>query len=166
MITEEGKNQANPEENADAAQVIGTVEGIAGQAQSGVSSATNEGGPENSVADIFRSLPMRELIGGPLFPVAEAQEELAGIEKIAFSNEDDSNSTDTTDVPTSASAEYFSVQASNSDEDSSSCENISTTDQTTKYQVHVTACQNPQSEGLSKLLDIMASILDSENFGK
>lgn len=43
---------------------------------------------------------------------------------------------------------------------SSSRENTRTTNQTAKYQVHVTASQQPQTEGLSKLMDIMASCIE------
>lgn len=39
-------------------------------------------------------------------------------------------------------------------------ENTRTTNQTAKYQVHVTASQQPQTEGLSKLMDIMASCIE------
>ena len=39
-------------------------------------------------------------------------------------------------------------------------ENTRMTNQTAKYQIHVTASQQPQTEGLSKLMDIMASCIE------
>lgn len=43
---------------------------------------------------------------------------------------------------------------------SSSRENTRSTNQTAKYQVHVSARQQPPTEGLSKLMDIMASCVE------
>lgn len=43
---------------------------------------------------------------------------------------------------------------------SSSRENTRSTNQTAKYQVHVSARQQPQTEGLSKLMDILASCVE------
>lgn len=43
---------------------------------------------------------------------------------------------------------------------SSSRENTRSTNQTAKYQVHVSARQQQQTEGLSKLMDIMASCVE------
>jgi len=43
---------------------------------------------------------------------------------------------------------------------SSSRENTRSTNQTAKYQVHVSARQQRQTEGLSKLMDIMASCVE------
>lgn len=43
---------------------------------------------------------------------------------------------------------------------SSSRENTRSTNQTAKYQVHVSARQQQQTEGLSKLMDIMASCIE------
>ena len=42
-------------------------------------------------------------------------------------------------------------------------ENTRMTNQTAKYQIHVTASQQPQTEGLSKLMDIMASCIEPIN---
>lgn len=233
MTTEENKNQAIPEGNADAAQVMNEAESIIEQAKDGVPPATNEGGLKAGVADNFKGLPMRELIGGPLFAAAEAQERLASIaldyyNRIAFYGKDERKSdggtakegdtrilkftvnrpvekagvmttipqtveapfigmvpipsllidrididfqmevtdtntekaTTTTDVSSSISAKWFTVQANISGKVSSSRENTRTTNQTAKYQVHVTASQQPQTEGLSKLMDIMASCIE------
>lgn len=43
---------------------------------------------------------------------------------------------------------------------SSTRENTRSTNQTAKYQVHVSARQQPPTEGLSKLMDIMASCIE------
>ena len=48
---------------------------------------------------------------------------------------------------------------------SSSRENTRSTNQTAKYQVHVSARQQPQTEGLSKLMDIMASCVEPIKLG-
>lgn len=61
---------------------------------------------------------------------------------------------------TSASAKWFGVTASVSGKVSSSRENTRTTNQTAKYQVHVTASQQRPTEGLSKLMDIMAACIE------
>lgn len=182
----------------------------------------------DSAADKFKGLPMRELIGGPLFAAAEAQERLAAIaldyyNKIAFYGEDEKGRTkgdtrvlnfkvnrpveqegaikvmeqtveapfiglvpipsllidrvdidfqmevtDTntekssvkTDTSTNLSAKWFTVKAEISGKVSTSRENTRSTNQTAKYQVHVTASQQPQTEGLSKLMDIMASCIE------
>lgn len=186
--------------------------------------------PKDITAD-FKGLPMRELIGAPLFAAAEAQQKLASIaldyyNRVAFYNNGEEiptgknkgdtrilkftikrpiekhgklelveqtieapflglvpvpsllidridvdfqmevtdtnvNKTDTqATVETSASAKWFAVQASVSGKVSTSRENTRTTNQTAKYQVHVTASQQQQTEGLSKLMDIMASCIE------
>lgn len=48
---------------------------------------------------------------------------------------------------------------------SSARESTRSTNQTAKYQVHVTARQQPPTEGLSKLMDIMASCIEPLNLG-
>lgn len=180
-------------------------------------------------ADKFKGLPMRELIGGPLFAAAEAQEKLASIawdyyQKIAYNTDNNGKPDGTTrlleftlDRPvvqdgvvsangnkvsvkapfiglvpipsllidrvdidfqmevtdtnthkdqssetlsTDISAKWFGVNVGISGKVSSSRENTRSTNQTAKYQVHVTASQQPQTEGLSKLMDIMASCIE------
>lgn len=228
MATEESKSQAIPEGNADAAEVMNTAESIIEQAKGGVPSATNDGGLKNGVADNFKGLPMRELIGGPLFAAAEAQEKLASIawdyyQKIAYDTKEDgtpdttktrllkfelerpvieggvastqkvnvqapfiglvpipsllvdridvdfqmevtetNNTTDntTTEASTNISSKWFGVNVGISGKVSSSRENTRSTNQTAKYQVHVTASQQQQTEGLSKLMDIMAACVE------
>lgn len=65
----------------------------------------------------------------------------------------------TTELTTNVSSNWF-VKASVSGKVSSSRENTRSTNQTAKYQVHVSASQQPQTEGLSKLMDIMASCIE------
>lgn len=214
-------------------QVMNTAESIIEQAKGGVvpPPATNDGGQANGIADNFKGLPMRELIGGPLFAAAEAQEKLASIawdyyQKIAYDTnadgtpdttktrllkfqlerpviEDGVTSTQkvnvqapfiglvpipsllveridvdfqmevtetnqTTDnssaeASTNISSKWFGVNVGISGKVSSSRENTRSTNQTAKYQVHVTASQQPQTEGLSKLMDVMASCIEPIN---
>ena len=173
--------------------------------------------------DSFKGLPMRELIGGPLFAAAEAQEKLASIawdyyQRIAYDESkktrllefelerpvvqdgvvsangnkvsvkapfiglvpipsllidrvdidfqmevtDTNSTTDHVDkeASTNISSKWFGVNVGISGKVSSSRENTRSTNQTAKYQVHVTASQQRQTEGLSKLMDIMASCIE------
>ncbi len=173
------------------------------------------------VADKFRGLPMRDLIGAPLLAAAEAQQNLASVawdfyQKIAFEKEGKTRTlsftvnrpveqggqlemvpqkieapfiglvpipsllidqididfqmevTDTNVDKSSSSAEastkvsggWWITKAEFSGKVASSRENTRTTNQTAKYQVHVKASQQPQTEGLSKLMDIMASCIE------
>lgn len=184
--------------------------------------------PKENVADKFRGLPMRDLIGGPLFAAAEAQEKLASIawdyyQRIAYKTDNNGKPTEETrllkfnlnrpvvedgvvgkvlkqtveapfiglvpipsllidrvdvdfqmevtdtntektnsssEVSTDISAKWFGVTAKVAGKVSSSRENTRSTNQTAKYQVHVTATQQPQTEGLSKLMDIMAACIE------
>lgn len=187
--------------------------------------------PGKGVKQAFTGLPMRELIGAPLFAAAEAQEKLAGIalnyfKNIAYENAPSSNEEGTTrllkfnlnrpvvdengqtvthsikveapfiglvpipsllidninvdfqmevsdttaskstvdsEVNSSVSSKWFGINASVSGKVSSSRENTRSTNTTGKYQVHVSASQQPQTEGLSKLMDIMASCIEPIN---
>lgn len=187
----------------------------------------------DSSGDAFKGLPMRELIGAPLFAVAEAQEKLASLawdyyQKIAYEDSGsgsggesgkkaarilefelerpvvqdgvvseetskvtvkapfiglvpipsllidqvdidfqmevtETNKTVDTkedDASTNLSAKLFKVNVGISGKVSSSRENTRTTNQTGKYQVHVSASQQRQTEGLSKLMDVMASCIE------
>lgn len=185
---------------------------------------------KTGIADNFKGLPMRELIGGPLFAAAEAQEKLASIawdyyQKIAYeTNENGTPKQDQTrllkftlerpvveggivsdksqkvnvqapfiglvpipsllveridvdfqmevtdtntskdqsseELSTDISSKWFGVNVGISGKVTSSRENTRSTNQTAKYQVHVTASQQRQTEGLSKLMDIMASCIE------
>ncbi|RHU30331.1 DUF2589 domain-containing protein [Parabacteroides sp. TM07-1AC] len=169
----------------------------------------------DSAADKFKGLPMRELIGGPLFAAAEAQEKLAAIaldyyNKIAFYGEGEEGTKGDTRIlkfklnrpveqdgaikPMEQTVEapfiglvpipsllidrvdidfQMEVTETNSEKSTSSAdvstniqpngssrENTRSTNQTAKYQVHVSASQQRQTEGLSKLMDIMASCIE------
>lgn len=63
-------------------------------------------------------------------------------------------------VESKISAKWWGVSAEVSGKVSSSRENTRSTNQTAKYQVHVTATQQQPTEGLSKLMDIMASCIE------
>jgi hypothetical protein len=71
-----------------------------------------------------------------------------------------SKSSTTADVETKISAKWWTVTAELSGKVSTSRENTRTTNQTAKYQVHVTASQQKPTEGLSRLMDIMASCIE------
>lgn len=71
-----------------------------------------------------------------------------------------SKSSSSASAEASASARWFGITASMSGKVSTSRENTRTTNQTAKYQVHVTASQQRPTEGLSKLMDIMASCIE------
>lgn len=64
------------------------------------------------------------------------------------------------EASTNISSKWFGVNVGISGKVSSSRENTRSTNQTAKYQVHVTASQQPQTEGLSKLMDIMAACVE------
>ena len=182
-----------------------------------------------NISDKFKGLPMRELIGAPLFAAAEAQEKLASIawdyyQKIAYDTDDNGKPKDTTrilkfdlerpvvqdgvvsadnnkvtvkapfiglvpipsllidrvdvdfqmevtdtnsstdnkntEASTNISSKWFGVNVGISGKVTSSRENTRSTNQTAKYQVHVTASQQPRTEGLAKLMDIMASCIE------
>lgn len=70
-----------------------------------------------------------------------------------------SKSTTNAETSTSISSGWF-VKAEISGKVSTSRENTRSTNQTAKYQVHVSASQQKQTEGLSKLMDIMASCIE------
>ncbi len=71
-----------------------------------------------------------------------------------------SKSEDKAELSSSVSAKWFCASVQVQGKVSTSRENTRTTNQTAKYQVHVTAAQQPQTEGLSKLMDIMASCIE------
>lgn len=204
--------------------------GLSVMKEAGQQVAANDGNGEeqapakNGSGDQFKGLPMRELIGAPLFAAAEAQEKLAAIaldyyKKIAYEDDgtttrlltfnlerpivqdsvvskethnvevkapfiglvpipsllidrvdidfqmevtETNSSTDrsSTDVTTSVTSKWFGVNVGISGKVSSSRENTRSTNQTAKYQVHVSASQQPATEGLSKLMDIMAACIE------
>ena len=75
---------------------------------------------------------------------------------------DTSNVKNTTnaEVETKASAKHWFINAEISGKVTTARENTRMTNQTAKYHIHVTASQQPQTEGLSKLMDIMASCIE------
>ena len=142
---------------------------------------------DSNVTDKFKGLPMRELIAAPLIAAAEAQQDgkmttmsqsvkapfiglvpipslLIDRVDVDFQMEvtDTSNVKSTTDaeVEAKASAKHWFINAEISGKVTTARENTRMTNQTAKYQIHVTASQQPQTEGLSKLMDIMASCIE------
>ena len=69
-------------------------------------------------------------------------------------------STTNAEVEAKASAKHWFINAEISGKVTPARENTRMTNQTAKYQIHVTASQQPQTEGLSKLMDIMASCIE------
>lgn len=78
--------------------------------------------------------------------------------EVTDTNVNKSNST--AEASTNISAEWFCTSVNIAGKVSTSRENTRTTNQTAKYQVNVTASQQPPTEGLSKLMDIMASCIE------
>ena len=72
-------------------------------------------------------------------------------------------STTNAEVAAKASAKRWFITAEISGKVTTARENTRMTNQTAKYQIHVTASQQPQTEGLSKLMDIMASCIEPIN---
>ena len=69
-------------------------------------------------------------------------------------------STTNAEVEAKASAKRWFINAEISGKVTTARENTRMTNQTAKYQIHVSASQQPQTEGLSKLMDIMASCIE------
>ena len=217
----------------EAKEVIASSLSVIEKTKEEIEKAEAGGAPVNAdnIMDSFKGLPMRELIGAPLFAAAEAQEKLASIalnfyDRIAFyqdgqeiqedkkagdtrilrfpierpviengtvtkvkqvieapflglvpipsllidridvdfqmevTDTNTSKTDSTAELQTNLSAKWFTIQASVSGKVSTSRENTRTTNQTAKYQVHVSASQQPQTEGLSKLMDILNSCIE------
>ena len=72
-------------------------------------------------------------------------------------------STTNAEVEAKASAKRWFINAEISGKVTTARENTRMTNQTAKDQIHVSASQQPQTEGLSKLMDIMASCIEPIN---
>ena len=66
-------------------------------------------------------------------------------------------------VETKVSGKSWLISAEISGKVTTARENTRMTNQTAKYQIYVSASQQPQTEGLSKLMDIMASCIEPIN---
>ena len=75
-------------------------------------------------------------------------------------------STTNAEVEAKATAKHWFINAEISGKVTTARENTRMTNQTAKYQIHVSASQQPQTEGLSKLMDIMASCIEPIDAGK
>lgn len=69
-------------------------------------------------------------------------------------------STINAEVETKVSGKSWLISAEISGKVTTARENTRMTNQTAKYQIHVSVSQQPQTEGLSKLMDIMASCIE------
>ena len=86
--------------------------------------------------------------------------------QMEVTNTENIKSTTNAEVDSKIEGKYWFVSAEISGKVSTSRENTRSTNQTGKYQVHVSASQQPQTEGLSKLMDIMASCIEPINSDK
>lgn len=75
-------------------------------------------------------------------------------------------STINAEVETKVSGKSWLISAEISGKVTTARENTRMTNQTAKYQIHVSASQQPQTEGLSKLMDIMASLYRAYKYRK
>ena len=75
-------------------------------------------------------------------------------------------STTNAEVEAKVSAKHWFINAEISGKVTTARENTRMTNQTAKYQIHVSASQQPQTEGLSKLMDIMASCIEPMDAGE
>ena len=83
--------------------------------------------------------------------------------QMEVTNTSNVKSTTNAEVETKASAKHWFINAEISGKVTTARENTRMTNQTAKYQIHVSASQQPQTEGLSKLMDIMASCIEPIN---
>lgn len=108
--------------------------------------------------------PMSQVVQAPFIGLVPIPSLLIDRIDVDFQMEVTDTNTTTTKEDKSAEAEIgaskWGITAKISGKVSSSRENTRQTNQTAKYQVHVSASQQPQTEGLSKLMDIMASCIE------
>lgn len=71
-----------------------------------------------------------------------------------------SNTSENADLSTNVTSKWFGTSVSVQGKVGTSRENTRSTDQTAKYQVSLSSSQQQQTEGLSKLMDIMASCIE------
>jgi len=71
-----------------------------------------------------------------------------------------SKSTESSELSTDVTTKWFGTSVSVQGKVGAARENTRSTNQTAKYQVSVSASQQPPTEGLSKLMDIMASCVE------
>jgi hypothetical protein len=77
-----------------------------------------------------------------------------------------SKSSESAEFSSTVSAKWFTASVDIQGKVTSSRDNTRSTNQTAKYQIHVSASQQKQTEGLSKLMDIMASCVEPIETGK
>lgn len=108
--------------------------------------------------------PVKQSVEAPFIGLVPIPSLLIDRVDVDFQMEVTDTNTETAKSGAEATAEIsgrkFGITAKISGKVSSSRENTRSTNQTAKYQVHVSASQQPQTEGLSKLMDIMASCIE------
>lgn len=115
-----------------------------------------EGGIGTS--DVKVQAPFLGLVPLPALLIDDVQIDFQMEVTAAESSQETSNSEASTSVSSNFKFGCFaSGSVSVNGKVSSSRENTRSTNQTAKYQIHVSARQQPPTEGLSKLMDIMAS---------
>ena len=119
---------------------------------------------------------MDELISAPLIAVNEAHVKapflgLVPIPSLLIDDVDvnfqmevtdasTSKTLENADLSTNVTSKWYGTSVSVQGKVGTSRENTRSTDQTAKYQVSVSASQQQQTEGLSKLMEIMASCIE------
>ena len=85
---------------------------------------------------------------------------LIGILQMEVTDTSTSKNSENADLSADMTPKWFGYSVSVQGKVKASRENTSSTDQNEKYQVSVSASQRPQAEGLSKLMDTMASCIE------
>ena len=115
-------------------------------------------------ADSFKGLPMNELISAPFLGLVPIPSLLIDDVNIDFQMEVTdaltSKSSENVDMSADVPPKWFGSSVSVQGKVRTSRENTRSTDQTAKYQVSVSASQQRQMEGQSKLMDIMESCIE------
>ncbi|MDR0795943.1 MAG: DUF2589 domain-containing protein [Tannerella sp.] len=119
---------------------------------------------ERPVEENGKMTPFKQKVKAPFIGLVPIPALLIEDVQIDFQMEVTDNNTSssrtTAEASTSIKTKWWAVNAEVSGKVSSSRENTRATNQTAKYQVHVKASQQPQTEGLSKLMDVMASCIE------
>lgn len=115
-------------------------------------------------ADSFKGLPMNELISAPFLGLVPIPSLLIDDVNIDFQMEvtdaSTSKKSENADLSINVTSKWFGTSASVQGKVGTSRENTRSTNRTAKYQASVSANQQQQTEGLSKLMDIMASCIE------
>jgi hypothetical protein len=110
-------------------------------------------GDEISTTEVSMQAPLLGLLPMPALLVDTVTIDFQMEVSTATSSKSNTNA----EVSASASGGFFGQKYSVSGKVSTSKENTRSTNQTAKYQVHVEAKQQPQTECMGKLMDLLAS---------